>query len=49
MVDHRAVHPVRADAAGPVGVPPVEGMAEGHNPDPANTNTYTITAIRHMF
>ena len=30
MVDHRAVHPVRAVVVGSLGVPPLEGMAEGH-------------------
>lgn len=45
MVDHRAVHPVRAAAVGPVGFPSVEGRTEGQgdgtNPDPANKNTPT--------
>lgn len=44
MVDHRAVHPVRAAAVGPVGFPSVEGRTEGQgtgtHPAPANKNTH---------
>lgn len=45
-MDHRAVHPARADAVGPVGVPSVEGRTQ---PDAANTNTYSTPTVHFHF
>jgi len=45
MVDHRAVHLIRAAAVGPVGFPSVEGRTEGQGAGPADplikTHTYS--------
>lgn len=47
MVDHLAVHPVRAATLGPVGFPSLEGRTEGRTPHPANKKQHYNRITSH--